>query len=303
MPIKVFLTVTEGASKGSARDFAKGSLVVGRGKVDLMLFDKKVSNNHCRFVIEGDDCFLEDLNSTNGTFFGGRKLSAKVKLQNLDEVVVGLSKISVAIVEQISEFKKANLGTGKPKEPEVDAEATITEMPEISEELQLTPEEPAEPSAPRITPQAVDPTEFKTEAYRTTAVKRIQDLIEDEMQTFSQWDHPQVVDEGENGGGMIPKVKVSLTKQKGAEGLSNFTCSKPVSTMGRKGVDIKINDLDSSRVHAQIEILGGTRVFIKDLGSTNGTFVNGKRITTQELNSGDLIQIGQTIFEVRIESN
>jgi pSer/pThr/pTyr-binding forkhead associated (FHA) protein len=111
------------------------------------------------------------------------------------------------------------------------------------------------------------------------------------------------VDQDEHGGGMIPKVKVNLTKQKGAEGLTHFTCSKPVSTMGRKGVDIKINDLDCSRVHSQIEILGGTRVFIKDLGSTNGTFVNGKRITTQELNSGDIIQVGQTFFEVQIESN
>jgi pSer/pThr/pTyr-binding forkhead associated (FHA) protein len=286
MPIKVFLTVTEGASKGTTRDFSEGSMVVGRGKVELALFDKKVSNQHCKFSVEGEDCWLEDLKSTNGTFLAGRRVESKIKLQNLDEVVVGLSKISVAIVEQMTEFKKANLPVHDTSHDEASVSKTV---PEVS--MAATRKVEGEPEIPS----------FQGE-YRQTAVTRIENLISDEMKTFSQWDHPNIAEDNGAKGGVVPRVKVDLVKQKGAEGLSHFTLTKPVSTIGRKGVDIKLNDLDCSRCHAQIEILGGIRVFVKDLGSTNGTFVNGKRVTTQELNSGDIIQVGQTFFEVKIES-
>ncbi|MDB5038549.1 MAG: forkhead-associated protein [Bacteriovoracaceae bacterium] len=276
MPIKAFLTVTEGASKGSARDFAQGSITIGRGKVDLILFDKKVSNQHCVLSIVGEECWLEDLKSTNGTFVSGKRVDGKVQLHNLDEIIIGLSKISVALVEQMAEFKKANIKQQAP--------------------------EPAPENSQVATRQTKSTTGDGTGMeYRETGVRRIDDLIQDEMATFSQWDHPQMADE-ENESIVVPKIKIQISKKAGPEGMANFICTKPVSTIGRKNVDIKLSDLDCSRLHAQIEIVGGTRAFIKDLASTNGTFVNGKRITTQEMESGDKIQIGQTIYEVTIES-
>ena len=36
---------------------------------------------------------------------------------------------------------------------------------------------------------------------------------------------------------------------------------------------------------------------ISDLGSSNGTYVNGKRITTHELQTGDVIKIGATLLQ------
>lgn len=58
-------------------------------------------------------------------------------------------------------------------------------------------------------------------------------------------------------------------------------------------VDIPINDLGISRHHISL-ISEKNSVLVRDLGSTNGTFVNGKRITERELNDGDKIQISSS---------
>jgi pSer/pThr/pTyr-binding forkhead associated (FHA) protein len=58
---------------------------------------------------------------------------------------------------------------------------------------------------------------------------------------------------------------------------------------------IAINDAEVSRKHATLE-LRGTSYIIQDLGSTNGTFVNGARISSiQVLNPGDTISFGENI--------
>ena len=55
-----------------------------------------------------------------------------------------------------------------------------------------------------------------------------------------------------------------------------------------------------SRDHFLIEI-NPPRCEIRDLGSTNGTFVNERRVERLRLNSGDRIAAGQSIFQVRVE--
>lgn len=58
-------------------------------------------------------------------------------------------------------------------------------------------------------------------------------------------------------------------------------------------------DTYSSTVHARLYRSGG-QIWVEDLGSTNGTFVNSERITQpSRLAKGDLLQIGATVFEVR----
>lgn len=70
--------------------------------------------------------------------------------------------------------------------------------------------------------------------------------------------------------------------------------------IGRESVQLPIPyDQVASRRHALVE-LRGTDVVAKDLGSTNGTFVNGQRITEASLKMGDILKVGNTSF--RIES-
>lgn len=71
-------------------------------------------------------------------------------------------------------------------------------------------------------------------------------------------------------------------------------------TVGRsQEADIIINDPYASDFHARVSAQEGqTRV--EDLGSTNGTYVNGRRITAPTgVVKGDTVQIGKTMLEVR----
>src|SRR5437016_3456649 len=57
-----------------------------------------------------------------------------------------------------------------------------------------------------------------------------------------------------------------------------------------------------SRHHCLLEI-APPRCFLRDLGSTNGTFVNGQKVSEAFLHSGDRIQGGQTVLEVEVQSD
>ncbi|MEE8625366.1 MAG: FHA domain-containing protein, partial [Acidiferrobacterales bacterium] len=62
-----------------------------------------------------------------------------------------------------------------------------------------------------------------------------------------------------------------------------------------RGADADIPLIEERRVsrkHAIIRVSAEGNVVIEDQGSSNGTFVNGTRVTRQELKDGDRIQIG-----------
>jgi hypothetical protein len=73
------------------------------------------------------------------------------------------------------------------------------------------------------------------------------------------------------------------------------------TSIGRHGDnEIILPDGQVSRHHAEIVMQGG-RWLVADLGSANGTYVNGKRLSgPQVLNHGDLVRVGQTQFRVEI---
>ncbi|MDQ2872031.1 MAG: DUF3662 and FHA domain-containing protein [Candidatus Eremiobacteraeota bacterium] len=64
--------------------------------------------------------------------------------------------------------------------------------------------------------------------------------------------------------------------------------------------DIFLVDPSVSRAHAIIETAGGS-AFVHDLGSTNGTFVNGERVSSRRLDNGDVIAFGNT--QMRLETD
>ena len=62
--------------------------------------------------------------------------------------------------------------------------------------------------------------------------------------------------------------------------------------------DIRLPDTGVSRKHVDVVLDGGT-AFVEDLGSTNGTLVNGRRISRQALADGDVIRIGHSVLVYR----
>lgn len=68
--------------------------------------------------------------------------------------------------------------------------------------------------------------------------------------------------------------------------------------LGREAEGLKIDDSEISRQHFSLRF-SGDRLEIEDLGSLNGTFVNGVRLeAVRQLVEGDVVRIGQTTVEV-----
>jgi pSer/pThr/pTyr-binding forkhead associated (FHA) protein len=68
-----------------------------------------------------------------------------------------------------------------------------------------------------------------------------------------------------------------------------------VYLIGRDGADIVLEDEKVSRKHAEIGLYGPGAFTLRDLASTNGTRLNGRKVADREmLNHWDLIQLGDT---------
>jgi pSer/pThr/pTyr-binding forkhead associated (FHA) protein len=71
-----------------------------------------------------------------------------------------------------------------------------------------------------------------------------------------------------------------------------------VKTIGRStGAEFMMDAALVSRLHCQLSAAAGA-LHVKDLGSTNGTFVNGKRISSAELHDGDRLGVGRVELKV-----
>ncbi|MCS6872018.1 MAG: FHA domain-containing protein [Anaerolineae bacterium] len=95
-----------------------------------------------------------------------------------------------------------------------------------------------------------------------------------------------------------------LIVRRGPQPNQIYELSKDVISLGRDITnDIVVNDPEVSRHHCRLTRSGGGYT-LEDLGSTNGTFINGQRISSaRPLNSGDLIGLGETVtlaYEVSV---
>ncbi len=91
----------------------------------------------------------------------------------------------------------------------------------------------------------------------------------------------------------------SLTMVLGQDEGETFLLGPGRATIGRlSSNDVPVPDPSLSRHHAEITARDG-HFFLSDLGATNGTFVNGKRVAETELKDGDKIGAGEVIFIFR----
>ena len=79
-----------------------------------------------------------------------------------------------------------------------------------------------------------------------------------------------------------------------------FRFSRGNVAIGRRTGEVPLTDVEVSRHHAVIEVFGRDMVFVRDLGSTNGTYHNGRRIAVSRLQSGDTVGCGKTVMKLQI---
>lgn len=97
------------------------------------------------------------------------------------------------------------------------------------------------------------------------------------------------------------RPSATLVIRQGPQAGMSFPLTGSQAVIGREeGLEIVLQDPESSRRHSRVYWQAGHYI-IEDMGSTNGTFVNGVQITgPQFLNAGDSIGVGQTalVFQV-----
>jgi len=79
---------------------------------------------------------------------------------------------------------------------------------------------------------------------------------------------------------------------------TSYALTRPTNVIGRgTDVDIRIDDPGVSRRH--VEIITAPTSLVRDLGSTNGTLLNGRRVAESALVDGDELQIGTIQMQFR----
>ena len=77
-----------------------------------------------------------------------------------------------------------------------------------------------------------------------------------------------------------------------------------LKTVGRAPrADFVVDAALVSRVHCRLTLNAVNELELEDLGSTNGTFVNGKKVMRATLNDGDKVTIGRVQFVVNAETD
>ena len=106
--------------------------------------------------------------------------------------------------------------------------------------------------------------------------------------------------------GLVPMdTGIFVRVEEGSEPGRLYTLSDGgVYLIGREGADIALDDPKVSRKHAEIGLYGPGAYVLRDLASTNGTLINGKRVQDRvKIRNGDLIRVGDSGLRFSIIEN
>ena len=97
------------------------------------------------------------------------------------------------------------------------------------------------------------------------------------------------------------EVKLIMFREDGRR--RDFAIAEGATTIGRKDdCDIRVPLTEVSRRHAEI-VVEGDSVTLRDLGAANGTFLNNRRITEEDMEPGDQIMVGPVVFTLQIDGD
>jgi len=84
------IVISQGSQAGQSASLDTGTVMIGRGAdCQIILDDDYVSTRHARIAASGDQWFVEDLGSTNGTFVGSVRITQPTMITLADTVRIG----------------------------------------------------------------------------------------------------------------------------------------------------------------------------------------------------------------------
>ncbi len=319
------LIINDSTTPSREFELIRPEIIIGRDpNVDLSLPSPSVSRRHARLTRDGNGYSLEDLGSSNGTFLNGERLTGRQSLHSGDQIRLG--QAITLTYEAPADLKKTVVS----RSPAAPALQTQLEENINVEEMQTAPpkllvsiaggsSQTYNLTRPVLTIGRVDGNDIVIPSpivsgqharleranggYQLVLMPQAKNPVFVEGQPLQG---PHVLKHGEimRIGSVDPGMMVTLTYQAPAEAASRpaqdiLFGEKNLVQIGRDADnDVVLSSPTVSRYHAQVEKVG-QRFRVRDLRSSNGTFVNGERIEAETwLKPNDTIRIGQSRFVV-----
>jgi ABC transport system ATP-binding/permease protein len=330
-PSHATLTIKSGTGVGRVIDLQESELMIGRIEpAGLVISDSEVSRRHARLLFRQEKYFLEDLGSINGTFLNGQRISGECPLTNGDEILIG-SKVILVFQQLIQqpdssreslETKMQGVQMPSPDATMFDVGGDLSSL--LSSAVSAAPpqllvtvagnESVTHPlSNDRITLGRADDNDIVVPSMIVSRYHAALELtpsgyeiviIPGATNTLTCQGRPVVGRQLLADGDVLridseqPGMMVSMTYESPLHAAAKVPFAikfdeKEKITFGRDpGNDVVLNKPNVSRFHAQVTRVG-KRYYVTDMRSSNGTFVNDKRIEGDVwLNPQDTIRIG-----------
>jgi serine/threonine protein kinase len=326
---KVKVRIIEGPEKGKIFELFRPITIIGRRKSDINVHDKLISSKHCSITLAEGKLYLRDLASLNGTVVNGRKIR-EIELRPGIVVSMGRTKFVAELEHEEGPGSWAPPSTG----PESGLPGGPEEMPPPEKLEAAKPAEVEEPPPAErmereerrfpLKPERILELEFSDRspagreqspgAMHPTTVERPptkpeKPLADWETTTDVKFDpRKTMVDiKLEDGARQSRKsallgVEYTLEVVEGVEQGRIYQLQDGKTVVGRGGYGVQVEDQKVSRKHAEIEIRGSKHMFLKDLASKNGTFLNDTPISHSQLRDEDIIRVGDTRLKFRARS-
>jgi ABC-type multidrug transport system ATPase subunit len=284
---------------------------------DIVLDDARVSWHHAVFRHERDTWILEDAGSTNGTFVGTDRVDritisvdCVIRLGNADDGPVLRCEPAGAPPHTPTQVSGSTLDAATaviehPAPVPVPAPAPVAAPPERP----APPPRPATPELRRVvgngnqavsderpkarfTPLADAPTQRPGGPNRPN---RPSGPAGPGQGAETPGDRNGASGPGPTGPPPVQDYRLSVDRRP----TSIRALPSRRMRIGRTDDnDLVLDDLSVSRNHAELRRVGETTYEIVDLGSHNGTFVNGQRVTSARLTEKDIVGIGNATFRL-----
>ena len=291
--------------------FDRPTLRVGRmPENDLVIDNLAVSRFHARLQLEERRVFLEDAGSENGSLVNGERIAGRREIAPGDRISIGKHELRV---RSASPDDEPGRKPGRRKSGAFDGARTyLVDVPGVAARAPAVSEPPPPPVASEVRGKEVVPMSEKRSAFEGIPAG-VAALPSPGSSPELDFDFiGSLADEADPTTATTAVVPITAAPppvpaaapaaQEGALHAGFIVqhqdkLERIVAWQGEQIVagraaecDVVLGIDEVSRRHARFERLGD-RFEVCDLGSVNGTFVNGRRIEREELHVGDVVQI------------
>jgi ABC-type multidrug transport system ATPase subunit len=331
------LVVREGPDPGQEFELSQTPTVIGRApgaQSEITINAPGISRRHAQISQRGDQYIVEDLNSSNGTFLNGQRVTGSAPLNSGDVIGLGQAIKLVFSIPEVPEVKDVrDMLPATPEAPDGLAQTVIGEampmdaQPAIPPQFLVTVAGSAQDvhtlTSDSITIGRSDDNDI---VVGSNIVSRSHARLERsdggyQLIVLPQASNPVYVDGypiseshqlrhndklrigGQDPGSMVTMTYNSPSEAIAQEAIEITFDEKSTISIGRDPANNIVLDMPQvSRNHAEIERVG-QRFRLIDLNSSNGTFVNDEQIVGEAwLKPTDTVRIGSYRFVVSEES-